>query len=69
MNRVAWRIVTGLMLRSPEDFIDKLASKSISGDEYAIVHPDGKREPLAPWLHAALAEYRAAQSAATRPAQ
>lgn len=54
-------------LRSPEDFIDKLASKSMAGDDYAIVHPDGRREPLALWLHAALAEYRASRGAATQP--
>ena len=53
-------------LRSTEDFIHKLVSKSMSGDDYAVVLADGSRTPLTTWLTAALAAHRAA--AATQPA-
>jgi hypothetical protein len=57
-------------LRSPEDFIDKLAGRTTAGDEYFVVHADGHREPVTQWLRARLAEHRGAAAAATtRPAQ
>jgi len=47
-------------IKTPEDFIDKAASKSIlSGKPYLVKMPDGTTRLAADWLRGLLAEYRA----------
>ena len=49
-------------IKTAEDFIAKAATKSeLSGKPYAVKLADGKRVPLAEWLGARLAEWRASQ--------
>jgi hypothetical protein len=48
-------------VRTPEDFITKVASISLlTGKPYLVKYPDGTRQPLADWLTARLQEHRAA---------
>jgi len=47
-------------IKTPEDFIDKAATKSmLSGKPYLVKLPDGTTRPAADWLRDLLAEYRA----------
>jgi hypothetical protein len=47
-------------IKTPEDFIDKAASKSVlSGKPYLVKMPDGTTRLAADWLRGLLAEYRA----------
>jgi len=47
-------------IRTPEDFIDKAATKSqLSGKPYLVKLPDGTTRWAADWLRELLAEYRA----------
>ena len=47
-------------IQTPEDFIDKVASKSdLSGQPYRVKMPDGTTRLAADWLRGLLAEYRA----------
>lgn len=47
-------------IKTPEDFIDKAATKSmLTGKPYLVKMPDGTTRPAADWLREVLAEYRA----------
>ena len=47
-------------IKTPEDFIEKAASKSmLSGKPYLVKMPDGTTRLAADWLRGLLAEYRA----------
>ena len=47
-------------LASAEDFIDKVASKSVTGKAYHVTEPGGERVELGEWLRAKLAGRRKA---------
>ena len=48
-------------LASAEDFIDKVATKTITGKPYYITEPGGEKVELGDWLRARLAERRAGE--------
>ena len=43
---------------SAEDFIENVASTTMTGDRYYVVHADGTKQDLDTWLLGALREYR-----------
>ena len=47
-------------LTSAEDFIDSAATRTIAGNTYYALMPDGSRKPLAEWLKEALEKDRQA---------
>jgi hypothetical protein len=50
----------GGKVKTAEDFIDGIASKSyLNGDPYLVKFRDGKTQPTGPWLKEALAKHRA----------
>ncbi|MHC5056901.1 MAG: DUF5329 family protein [Planctomycetota bacterium] len=49
----------GNAITSAEDFIDKVASKSITGKAYHVTEPGGEKVELGRWLRAKLAAKRA----------
>jgi hypothetical protein len=54
-------------VRTPEEFIERAATKSLlTGRPYLVQLADGSRQPLADWLHARLAEVRAARDDTAR---
>lgn len=51
----------GQRVKSAEDFINGIASKSyLTGEVYMVKFPDGKMTATGPWLTAALARHRQA---------
>jgi len=54
-------------IETPEDFIERCASKSlISGKPYLVIDERGEKIRTSEWLNAALSEYRAANGGALR---
>ena len=51
----------GKTLASAEDFVDKVASKSITGKAYHVTEPGGAKQELGDWLRAKLAAKRGAR--------
>jgi hypothetical protein len=49
----------GSTLASAEDFVDNVASKSVTGKAYHVTEPGGARSELGEWLRAKLAAKRA----------
>jgi hypothetical protein len=45
-------------LKSPEDFIEKVATKSIAGHSYNVVIDEKQTIALSEWLREELARYR-----------
>jgi len=46
---------------SAEDFIEKVATKTVAGNEYYVIQEDGEKTPLGDWLLKTLREYRTSQ--------
>lgn len=62
--RMKWE-KAGARIRTAEEFIDKLASRSyLSGRPYEVVLPGGRRLEAGPWLSALLAEVDAGRRTA-----
>jgi len=45
-------------LESADDFINKVATKTMTGNPYYVVHSDGEQQPLNEWLSEVLAKHR-----------
>jgi methyl-accepting chemotaxis protein len=49
-------------VKSAEDFIDKVATRTHEGDLYYVIDAPGQKNELGPWLREILQEYRAKAS-------
>ena len=45
-------------LESADDFIDKVATKTVTGNRYYVVHGDDEKQRLNEWLREVLAKHR-----------
>ena len=54
-------------IKSPEDFIDKCAAKSLlTGTDYLVILPDGTKKNVKDWLTDELVKYRKLEEPAIR---